>query len=113
MGILTAALLLAASDAPALTGFYRSNQMEIGAALELDAVRAIRLDSGTPFPLRVPIRLECQAQVRRGLTADGDDSAQLDGGRYRPHCGLNRSWHLAENGTVDEDAQSDGEENPA
>ena len=31
-----AALLLAAADAPAPTGFYRSNQMEIGAALELD-----------------------------------------------------------------------------
>ena len=31
------ALLLAAADAPAVTGFYTSNQMEIGAALELDA----------------------------------------------------------------------------
>ena len=36
MGILIAALLLAAADAPPVTGFYRSNQMEIGAALELD-----------------------------------------------------------------------------
>jgi hypothetical protein len=35
MGILIAALLLAA-DAPPVTGFYRSNQMEVGAALELD-----------------------------------------------------------------------------
>jgi hypothetical protein len=35
MEILIAALLLAA-DAPPVTGFYRSNQMEIGAALELD-----------------------------------------------------------------------------
>ena len=32
-----AALLLAAADAPSVTGFYRSNQMEIGAALELAA----------------------------------------------------------------------------
>jgi len=31
-----AALLLAAADAPPVTGFYRSNQIEIGAALELD-----------------------------------------------------------------------------
>ena len=29
-------LLLAAADAPPLTGFYRSSQMEVGAALELD-----------------------------------------------------------------------------
>jgi hypothetical protein len=36
MGILIAALLLAATDAPPVTGFYRSNQMEVGAALELD-----------------------------------------------------------------------------
>ena len=36
MGILTAALLLAAADAPIVTGFYRSNQIEVGAALELD-----------------------------------------------------------------------------
>ena len=36
MGILISALLLAAADAPPVTGFYRSNQMEIGAALELD-----------------------------------------------------------------------------
>ena len=36
MGILIAALLLAAAEAPHVTGFYRSNQMEIGAALELD-----------------------------------------------------------------------------
>ncbi len=35
MGILIAALLLAA-DTPPVTGFYRSNQMEVGAALELD-----------------------------------------------------------------------------
>jgi hypothetical protein len=32
-----AALLLAAADAPPVTGFYVSNQMEIGAALELEA----------------------------------------------------------------------------
>ena len=31
------ALLLAAADAPPVPGFYVSNQMEIGAALELDA----------------------------------------------------------------------------
>ena len=31
-----AALLLAAADVPAVTGFYRSNQIEIGAALQLD-----------------------------------------------------------------------------
>ena len=31
-----AALLLAAADAPPVTGFYRSNQMEVGAALELE-----------------------------------------------------------------------------
>lgn len=36
MGFLIAALLLAATDAPSVTGFYRSNQMEVGAALELD-----------------------------------------------------------------------------
>ncbi len=36
MGVLIAALLLAATDVPPVTGFYRSNQMEIGAALELD-----------------------------------------------------------------------------
>jgi hypothetical protein len=36
MGFLIAALLLAATDAPPVTGFYRSNQMEVGAALELD-----------------------------------------------------------------------------
>ena len=30
------ALLLAAADAPPVTGFYRSNQIEIGAALQLD-----------------------------------------------------------------------------
>lgn len=34
--MLIAALLLAAVEAPPLTGFYRSNQMEVGAALELD-----------------------------------------------------------------------------
>ena len=34
--ILTA-LLLAAADPPPVTGFYVSNQMEIGAALELEA----------------------------------------------------------------------------
>ena len=32
-----AALLLAAADAPSQAGFYVSNQMEIGAALELEA----------------------------------------------------------------------------
>ena len=32
-----AALLLAAADAQPVTGFYASNQMEIGAALELEA----------------------------------------------------------------------------
>ena len=36
MGFLVAALLLAATDASPVTGFYRSNQMEVGAALELD-----------------------------------------------------------------------------
>ena len=36
MGVLIAALLLAATDTPPATGFYRSNQMEVGAALELD-----------------------------------------------------------------------------
>lgn len=35
--MLIAALLLAAADAPPVTGFYRSNQIEVGAALELDA----------------------------------------------------------------------------
>ena len=30
------ALLLAFADAPAVTGFYRSHQIEIGAALQLD-----------------------------------------------------------------------------
>ena len=34
--MLIAALLIAAADAPPVTGFYRSNQIEIGAALELD-----------------------------------------------------------------------------
>ena len=34
--MILAALLLAAADAPAVVGFYRSNQIEIGAALELD-----------------------------------------------------------------------------
>jgi hypothetical protein len=34
--MLIAALLLAAVEAPPVSGFYRSNQMEIGAALELD-----------------------------------------------------------------------------
>lgn len=34
--MLIAALLLAAIEAPPVSGFYRSNQMEIGAALELD-----------------------------------------------------------------------------
>ena len=36
MGFLIAAMLLAATDAPSVTGFYRSNQMEVGAAIELD-----------------------------------------------------------------------------
>jgi hypothetical protein len=36
MEFLIAALLLAATDAPPVTGFYRSSQMEVGAALELD-----------------------------------------------------------------------------
>jgi hypothetical protein len=31
-----AAMLLAAVDAPQVSGFYRSNQMEMGAALELE-----------------------------------------------------------------------------
>src|SRR5688572_21384283 len=35
-GMLIAALLLAAAEAPLMTGFYRSNQMEIGAGLELE-----------------------------------------------------------------------------
>ncbi|HEU4956491.1 MAG TPA: hypothetical protein VFT40_02560 [Sphingomicrobium sp.] len=35
--MLIAALLLAAADAPPVIGFYRSNQIEVGAALELDA----------------------------------------------------------------------------
>ena len=34
--MIIAALLLAAADAPAVTGFYRSNQIEVGAALQLD-----------------------------------------------------------------------------
>ena len=34
--MLIAALLLAAADVPPVTGFYRSNQIEIGAALQLD-----------------------------------------------------------------------------
>lgn len=34
--MILAALLLAAADAPSPAGFYRSNQIEIGAALELD-----------------------------------------------------------------------------
>ena len=34
--MLIAALLLAAADTAPVTGFYRSNQMEVGAALELD-----------------------------------------------------------------------------
>lgn len=34
--MLIAALLLAAADVPPVMGFYRSNQIEIGAALELD-----------------------------------------------------------------------------
>ena len=29
-------LMLAAADAPPVTGFYRSNQIEVGAALQLD-----------------------------------------------------------------------------
>ena len=32
-----AALMLAAADLPAVNGFYVSNQMEVGAALELEA----------------------------------------------------------------------------
>jgi hypothetical protein len=35
--MILAAFLLAAADAPSATGFYVSNQMEIGAALELEA----------------------------------------------------------------------------
>ena len=34
--MILAALLLAGAETPAMTGFYRSNQMEIGAALQLD-----------------------------------------------------------------------------
>ncbi|MCF2515719.1 hypothetical protein LVY65_11675 [Sphingomonas sp. G124] len=34
--MIIAALLLAAAGTPSVTGFYRSNQMEIGAALQLD-----------------------------------------------------------------------------
>jgi hypothetical protein len=34
--MLIAALLLAAADPAPLSGFYRSNQMEVGAALQLD-----------------------------------------------------------------------------
>lgn len=34
--MILAAFLLAAADAPAVAGFYHSNQIEIGAALELD-----------------------------------------------------------------------------
>ena len=34
--MLIAALLLAAADATPVTGFYRSNQIEVGAALQLD-----------------------------------------------------------------------------
>lgn len=34
--MIVAALFLAAAEPPSITGFYRSNQMEIGAALELD-----------------------------------------------------------------------------
>lgn len=34
--MILAALLLAAADAPPVIGFYRSNQIEIGAALQLD-----------------------------------------------------------------------------
>ena len=34
--MILAALLFAAADASSPTGFYRSNQMEVGAALELD-----------------------------------------------------------------------------
>ncbi len=34
--MIIAALLLAAADAPPVSGFYRSNQMEVGAALQLD-----------------------------------------------------------------------------
>lgn len=35
--MIIAALFLAAAEPPPVTGFYRSNQMEIGAALELEA----------------------------------------------------------------------------
>jgi len=35
--MIIAALLLAAADVPTVTGFYVSHQMEIGAALELEA----------------------------------------------------------------------------
>ena len=34
--MIIAALVLAAAEPPPVTGFYRSNQMEIGAALELE-----------------------------------------------------------------------------
>ena len=34
--MIIAALFLAAAEPPPVTGFYRSNQMEIGAALELE-----------------------------------------------------------------------------
>jgi hypothetical protein len=34
--MIVAALFLAAAEPPSITGFYRSNQVEIGAALELD-----------------------------------------------------------------------------
>jgi hypothetical protein len=34
--MMLAALLLAMADAPALTGFYATHQMEVGAALQLD-----------------------------------------------------------------------------
>ena len=34
--MILAALFLAAADAPPVTGFYRSHQIEIGAALQLD-----------------------------------------------------------------------------
>jgi len=34
--MILATLLLAMAEPPAVTGFYRSNQMEIGAALQLD-----------------------------------------------------------------------------
>lgn len=36
MGMIFTALLMLAADRPAVTGFYRSNQMEVGAALQLD-----------------------------------------------------------------------------